>query len=219
MALVGDIIFDLDGTLVNSAIQCEEIIGAMRAERGFDTPIAIETARQYAGMDGAIMVPALLGEAARDARDDLAEFRARYHELKTPVSALYPGVRTGLEQLLSKGFRLSICSAKPQSLCEKVLADTDIASSFSVVVGGDKAGFCKPDPGHLREVLAMTGGDGTKALYVGDSEVDYHLAERSGASFIFASYGYAKDGHGIRSSYVGSDFSGVIGHILKITNS
>ena len=93
-----DAVFDMDGTLVDSAGQCEAIIDAMRADRGVSEPVPLALCKQYAGIKGEIMVPALLGDAARDATADVAEFRGRYAAMKTTADALYPGVIEGLER-------------------------------------------------------------------------------------------------------------------------
>ena len=210
-----DAIFDLDGTLVDSATQCELIIQEMRSDRGVHQPIAAELARQYSGIAGPIMVPALLGEASADADADLNEFRARYAELRTPASSLYPGVAEGLERLLKTGVRLSICSAKPQNLCERVLADTGILDGFSVIYGGDRAEACKPDRRHLLETLKAAGGSAERALLIGDSETDRQLAKNAQVPFAFVTYGYAPADHTIEAEWTADTFEAAVSAIMQ----
>ncbi len=214
MQFTTDAIFDLDGTLVNSAAQCELIIQEMRADRGVHQPISAELARQYSGIAGPIMVPALLGEASADAEADLQEFRARYAEFRTPASSLYPGVAQGLERLLETGIRLSICSAKPQNLCERVLADTGILDGFSVIYGGDRAEACKPDRRHLLETLRAAGGSTDRALLIGDSDTDRQLARNAEIPFAFVTYGYAPADHAIEAQWTADTFEAAVDAIL-----
>ena len=186
-----DVMFDLDGTLVDSARQCEAIVNAMRSERGLADPVAPVLARRYAGVAAPIMVPALLGPAAGDTDADVKEFRARYVDLVTPADALYPGVAHGLARLSERdGVRLSICTAKPQRLADRVLADTGIAGHFERVVGGDAVRACKPDRAHADAVIEPLGGRHADAVLVGDTVTDRKLAAAAGMAFIAVAWGY-----------------------------
>lgn len=213
-----DAIFDLDGTLVDSAAQCEQIIVEMRGARGHHDPVPSDMARVYSGIAGPIMVPALLGEASLDPDKDLQEFRARYAEFKTPVSSLYPGVIDGLGLLKARDFRLSICSAKPQILCERVLADTGILDGFSVIFGGDRAEACKPDPRHLTETLNAMGGSVDAAVLIGDSETDHRLALNARVPFAFVTYGYARADHRIDAQWVAVSFKEAVQAVIQIAD-
>ncbi|MCJ8191588.1 HAD family hydrolase [Sphingomicrobium aestuariivivum] len=186
-----DILFDLDGTLVDSAGQCEAVIAAMRADRGHDPALPRALCEALVGRPAPELVPPLLGPAAREVEDDVIEFRARYTALETPVSALYPGVAKGLGQLAAvPELRLSICTAKPQHLAERLLEDTGIGRHFVAVVGGDRAPACKPHRAHADATLAATGGDAARAILVGDSASDRDLARNAGIDFLFVTWGY-----------------------------
>lgn len=211
-----DIVFDMDGTLVDSAAQCETIIDAMRADRGVLAPVPLEMCRQCAGLPAPLLVPALLGEAAGDPDQDVIEFRTRYAAMPTSPDTLYPGVPAGLAQLRGAGLRLSICSAKPQYLCERVLADTGIDHFFAAIVGGDRIDACKPDPVHYHETLRLTGGTVERSLLVGDSVSDHRLAANAAVPFVFVTYGYSRAGEGLESRWQASDFPGAVDQILAI---
>ena len=188
------IIFDLDGTLVDSCGVCIEILETMLIERQIDPAIDRDHARSFMSRGGAMMVSALLGDGARDQQQDLLEFRARYQEVVTPVSALYEGVAEGLEDLAAHGFTLAICSNKPQPLCEKALSDSGIAQYFPVVVGSRPGLAPKPAPDLLLQTLKSLGARSSQCVYVGDSELDHQVAVEAKMPFYFLSYGYAETG-------------------------
>ncbi|MFS0735458.1 HAD hydrolase-like protein [Sphingomonas sp. 1P06PA] len=188
------IIFDLDGTLVDSCAVCVSILTDMLDERGSTHVIDPIGARSYMSRGGLDMVSGLLGSACRDPHADLADFRARYHRRRTPKKSLYPGVARGLRRMQDSGFVLSICSNKPQILCEKVLEDTGLADHFALVVGGQAGLRPKPAPDLLDAVLTGLGADSDQCLFVGDSELDHKIAADAAIPFHFLSYGYAADG-------------------------
>ena len=92
------------------------------------------------------------------------------------------------------GLILSICSNKPQSLCDKVLDDTGLTDYFAVVVGAGAGLRPKPAPDLLDAVLAGLGAAPDECVFVGDSELDYQVARDAAIPFHFMSYGYAERG-------------------------
>lgn len=192
--VINHIIFDLDGTLVDSNATCVEILSAMLAERGSDRVIDPQWARSYMSRGGLDMVSALLGEACGDPNAELLEFRARYHRHETSVDTLYPGVIDNLLRLAAGGFSFSICSNKPQALCEKVLSDTGLAHQFPIVVGGQHGLRPKPASDLLDAVIARLEHDIAHCVFVGDSELDHTVALNAGLPFHFMTHGYAEPG-------------------------
>lgn len=192
--MIRHVIFDLDGTLVDSCGVCVTILSGMIADRGVDHVIDPVGARPYMSRGGQEMVAALLGPACVDPAADLTDFRARYAGHQTPVESLYPGVADALARLHALGLVLSICSNKPQPLCDKVLADTGLAPYFDVVVGGQPGLAPKPAPDLLDAVAARLGCAPHECLFVGDSELDHDIAQAAGMDFCFLTYGYAAPG-------------------------
>ncbi len=189
------IIFDLDGTLVDSCGVCITILQEMLYDRGMDqVGIDHAYARSFMSRGGEDMVANLLGPAARHPALDLREFRDRYNDVITPPTALYEGVAEGLERLHDSGVTLAICSNKPQNLCEKSLADTGIDRFFPVVVGGAPERKAKPAPDLLDLTLDRLQLRATDCLYVGDSELDHQVAMQADMRFFFVTYGYAEPG-------------------------
>jgi phosphoglycolate phosphatase len=188
------VIFDLDGTLVDSSAACVDILSDMLAERGGMGTINPVVARAFMSRGGMDMVVGLLGEACTDPAADLAEFRARYQEYTTSPETVFPGVAQGLRRLQDAGYVLSICSNKPQVLCDRVLADTHLADHFAIVVGGRAGLQPKPAPDLLAAVLGELGAAPQECFFVGDSELDHEIARNAAVPFHFVTYGYAAKG-------------------------
>ena len=188
------VIFDLDGTLVDSCAICVDILSGMLAERGSDRVIDADVARSLMSLGGQQMITVLLGSDCGDPALELAEFRERYQALTTPPESLYPGVADSLLRLYNAGLSLAICSNKPQNLCEQVLRDTGISNLFDFVVGSRDGLRSKPAPDLLIETLTGLNAASHECLFVGDSDLDYKIARNCGMPFAFMTYGYAADG-------------------------
>lgn len=188
------VIFDLDGTLVDSCATCVDILSEMIEDRGVVHAIDRSYARSFMSLGGQTMVASLLGPAAMDPAADLIEFRSRYQDRVTCPSTLFAGVPEGLRAMRDHGLRLAICSNKPQNLCENVLRDTRIAEYFEVIVGGRPTLRPKPATDLLDMTLAALGCDAEDCLFVGDSELDYGAANALAMPFAFLTHGYAEDG-------------------------
>lgn len=186
------IIFDLDGTLVDSAPLCAQIINEMLVERSSAKVVAASDAQDYLTKGGAQLVTALLGSNPDQLASDLAGFRARYAARRTPADCLFAGVGDGVATLSRLGVRMAICSNKPQSLCDKIVSDLALAPYFAVVVGSVASVPLKPAPDLALAALAELGAAPRDCLFVGDSEVDRQTANGVGIPFVFVTYGYAE---------------------------
>jgi phosphoglycolate phosphatase len=122
--------------------------------------------------------------------DSLAEFRRRYRLLPTPPASLFPGAAATLAALHGAGWRLAVCSNKPEVLCRKALQDLGLDHYFGSVVGGDTAPFPKPHAAPVQHALAELQVAAPRALLVGDSTVDQQAAAAAGVPFIFFTGGY-----------------------------
>jgi phosphoglycolate phosphatase len=213
-----DVVFDLDGTLVDSVSHCTEIMNQMLAERGSARRLTLEQARPHITLGGVKMVTALFAEACGDPEREIAEFRARYASMPTPPSSLFAGVREGLATLDNWGMRLSVCSNKPQPLCEKVLADLGLSDFIHTVVGSQDSLPLKPHPALFDKTMALTGGSRTRSCYVGDAEVDHELARRMDVPYVHVTYGYARPEWACETSLKADRFSEVPEKILCALN-
>jgi phosphoglycolate phosphatase len=183
------LLFDLDGTLVDSASTIGQVLNAMRAARGH-APHDSARYRSWVSLGAEQLIANALDAAPDQVAELLAAFRAAYRELPTPASALYPGVAAVLAALHAQGYRMAICSNKPQALCAKVLRDTGLEPYFQVVVGGDTASHPKPHAAPLEHALAALGAQPDQAVLIGDSTVDQRAAAAAGLPFIFFRGGY-----------------------------
>ncbi len=207
------IVFDLDGTLIDSAPVFVRILNAMLAERASRRRVTIADVRPFASLGGPALVGGALAEDCGDLTRAVEDFRARYRLFPTPPESLYAGVADGVRALAALGFPLAICSNKPQTLCEKIIADLDLGDCFPVIVGSSPDRAMKPAPDLLDLALARLGSAVAECLYVGDSEVDLALAETTGVRFALLTYGYASEPLSVGQHAAFDDFSDLVGWI------
>jgi len=188
--MIGHAVFDLDGTLVDSAPLCASILNAMLAERDLAPRLSVAETRPHVTRGGRAMVAAVLGPACGDIDQSLAEFRARYAATPTPPKSLYAGVEGGLRALKADGVGLAVWSNKPQALCEKVLVELGLSNLFDAVVGTAREVPHKPDPAGFDRALMLAGGQRTASCFVGDTALDHACAQRARVPFIWVTYGY-----------------------------
>ena len=184
------VIFDLDGTLVDSAPGIARALDRLRAVRGL-APLDIGHARHWVSLGAAILVGKALDRDDAASPGEIAAFRAHYAEDPGAPADLYPGIVDALVALKQAGTTLAVCTNKPQALSERVLSATGIASHFAAVVGGDAVARAKPDGSHVLHTLASMDCNGLPFHFIGDTSVDAAAARASGADFLWASWGYA----------------------------
>ncbi len=189
----GAVIFDLDGTLVDSAPDICAAAGTVIARHGLE-PLTLEQTRSYVGHGAAQFVERCL--AARGVADQpglqaevLAGFLDIYESAVT-LTVPYPGVVAALERLTDMGLVLGVCTNKPAAPAHAVLCHLGLDRHFAVVIGGDSLPVRKPDPAPLQ--AAMTGLAASATVFVGDSEVDAETAVRAGVPFALYTEGYRK---------------------------
>ena len=183
-------IFDLDGTLIDSAPAIARALDRLRAARGLPG-LDVELVRRWVSLGAPALVGRALGREGDADAGEITAFRASYAEQPGTPGDLYPGIADALAALRTAGVKLGICTNKPQALSEKVLAATGIAAHFVAVVGGDATPRAKPDGAHLRQTLAAMGCSGPQFDFVGDSRIDAEAAHAAGARFLWAAWGYA----------------------------
>jgi phosphoglycolate phosphatase len=184
------VVFDLDGTLIDSARVSVGILNAMLRDRGVDATVSVPAIQQALSAGGEALVRHALGVAEADVAQELGDFRRRLNTQETPQDCLYPGAAAMLQALAGSGLRLGICTKKPEALTHKVLRELGLAQLFSAVSGGDSLPHPKPDPRHLISVIDALRASPARVLYVGDSHFDAQMALAAGVRFVFARYGY-----------------------------
>lgn len=191
--LYQNVIFDLDGTLVDSAQLSALIIDQMLAERGIARRADRDVIRTMDAVGGEAMIAAVMGPYTVNPAIDLDEFRTRFRTISIPQTLPFAGVTETLHELRARGVSLAICSNKPQPLCEKVLGDLGLESLFAVIVGSEPHRARKPDPACAQIALAKLGGTTRDTLYCGDSLVDIATAEAAELDICLVSWGYGRD--------------------------
>ena len=186
------LLFDLDGTLVDSVPDLATAANRMLSELG-RAPLSEAEIATMVGDGVAKLVERAL--AARQASGaPLAPAVARYTELyqasPTALTRPYPGVPRVLSELREAGVALAVCTNKPEHATRLVLDGLDLARFFSVVVGGDSLAARKPDPAPLTLALGRLGVPAGAAVMVGDHRNDMLAARGAGVAGIFARYGY-----------------------------
>ena len=194
---IDTVIFDLDGTLVDSAPDIAFAANAALAGEGLD-PVTSGEAVRLVG-DGARKAVerafALRGGPMDAGALDRGEraFAEAYADPARPVlGRLYPGVAGTLARLAAAGLKLGVCTNKPQAAAVRTLSALGIRGRFRVLVGGDCTPFRKPDPRHLLACLEPLGSPPASAALVGDSRNDGDAARGAGALFVGVGYGYGR---------------------------
>ena len=180
------VIFDLDGTLVDSAPGIAAALDALGLARH---AISVETVRGLVSFGAERLVGEALSLPPAEIGAALVAFRERYALDPCRPDDIYPGVRETLTLLKASGLGLGVCTNKPQRLAETVIGRLGLASLLPVVVGSAPDRKSKPDPGPLLEAIAML-ALGTRAVLVGDSMVDAATAAAARIPFIHVTFGY-----------------------------
>ena len=196
---IDTILFDLDGTLLDSAPLVRTILNNMREDLGL-APLPLNSYRQWSSLGGAFLVGNAMETEAQNVPSLVQEFRRRYRELPTPTNTLFPGVLETVEALAAARIRLGICSNKPEHLCRKVLLETGLSQYFGCVVGGDTVNQPKPHRQPVDHVLEMLGSTVSSAIMVGDSTIDQGAAKAAQVPFVFFNGGY-NDGVNVATAH------------------
>jgi len=186
------IIFDLDGTLIDSEGDLRAAADWLLQQFGA-APLSRQEFRAMMG-DG---VAALVGRAlvarkcrVESAADAVRGFLDYYEDHLTDTTRPYPGVHESLGNLCAQGLRLGLCTNKTMRITSAILERLGLATYFAGVVAGDSVPYRKPDPRVLSGMLATFGVSRESAVMVGDSEVDAATADATGVRFVLVTYGY-----------------------------
>jgi phosphoglycolate phosphatase len=185
------IVFDLDGTLVDTAPDLTNALNDVLMRRGH-APVPREIIRATVGRGAKIMIEEALRLAGleEDVDQMLVEFLVHYEANIAAESRPFPGAMAALEGLASAGARLAVCTNKREHLSRKLLQALELEGYFGAVAGRDTFALSKPDPGHLTGAIVLAGGNPSSALMVGDSEVDFRTAKAAGVPIVLVSFGY-----------------------------
>ena len=193
------IVFDLDGTLVDSHRDLADAANKMLLEFGA-TPLAADEITAMVGDGAAMLVRRVLkrgGLVVTDARHALERFLVHYDERLLATTKPYDGMEETLRALRAEGRQLAVLTNKPHRASVRILEGLGLLALFSDVVGGDTAYGRKPDPAGLLAVVSNANATPAETLFVGDSAVDLATARAAGTAICLARYGFGyrfKDG-------------------------
>jgi len=190
------IVFDLDGTLVDTA---PDLIGALNVvlDREGLPPVPLASARQMIGAGARRLIERGLEAEGRavtpgDLERMTADFIAHYADHIADESRPFDGVVETLDHLAERGFRLAVCTNKLEWLSRRLLDRLDLTDRFAAICGADTFGVAKPDPVILRQTVVRAGGSIAATLMVGDSGPDVGVARRAGVPVVGVDFGYTE---------------------------
>lgn len=185
------LIFDLDGTLIDSKLDLAHAVNATRAHMGL-TPLEHELIYSYVGNGAPVLIRRSLGPGATedDVERALEFFLAYYREHMLDYTVLYPGVREALEKLDNGSRRLAVLTNKPVRISNAILDGLGVGRHFFRVYGGNSFDQKKPHPIGIETLLREAGTDKDRTVMVGDSAVDIQTARNAGIVACGVTYGF-----------------------------
>jgi phosphoglycolate phosphatase len=187
------VVFDLDGTLIDSLPDIQSAVNRMLAGIG-QPPMDRAEVRSYVGNGAPVLVGRVLSSRAIPVSrhpDILARFLPDYAARSAEATVGYPGVTEALSALRDAGHRLGICTNKPLDAARSVLITLNLSPFFETLIGWGSLPQSKPDPAPLHAAIAALGGG--PAIFAGDSEVDVATAVNAGIPMALYLGGYLRE--------------------------
>ena len=184
------LIFDLDGTLIDSKRDLADSVNAMRVHLG-EPLLADETVYSYVGNGAPVLVRrALPGRDEEEIERGLRFFLDYYRDHMLDNTYLYPGVREALDSLHAAGAKLAVLTNKPVRFSQALVHGLGLGGHFFRVYGGNSFEQKKPDPIGIRTLIDETGAAKDHTIMVGDSNVDVRTARNAEVMSCGVSYGF-----------------------------
>lgn len=183
-------VFDLDGTLVDSAADIHAALDRLMAGRGLPGFARPEVIGMIGDGVRMLVTRALAARGLPFEAAALDAFTADYETNAAVLTRPFEGMPQALDSLASDGWRMAICTNKPEAAARSLLDALGLSGRFAALGGGDSYPVRKPDPGHLRATLAAAGGTPERAVMIGDHHNDVRAAAGCGVPCIFAGWGY-----------------------------
>jgi phosphoglycolate phosphatase len=190
------IVFDLDGTLVDTA---PDLISALNwvLDREGLPPVPLQSARAMIGAGARRLIERgleLEGRAAsyEDVTRLTGDFIDHYAAHIADASRPFDGLERALDDLAAHGYRFAVCTNKLEWLSKRLLDQLGLSARFAAICGADTFGVSKPDPAILQQTIARAGGQLSQAIMVGDAGPDIGVARRAGIPVIGVEFGYTE---------------------------
>lgn len=213
---INTVIFDLDGTLINSIEDVTYALNQMLDKYHLEAVSAHETLH-FIGNGARTLIDKVFAAKGlhltnKQANSAVEIYLENYKLKPVKKTKLFPGVIETLTTLKRHQVHMGICTNKPAQITHLILKKLKIHSFFSAVVAGDESKSPKPDQEHLHEVLKKLKVKNIQAVMVGDSEIDMACADQAGVPFIGVTYGYGK----LNTKYLMHHFSELLNTMRKI---
>jgi phosphoglycolate phosphatase len=216
--VIRTLLLDLDGTLVHSVPDLAAALNRMLRARGL---AALSQSEVTAMIGDGVVLLVERAFAARGRSPDtgaVAEFSADYGAHAAVETVPYPGVADALRSLADDGWRLAVCTNKPEAAARSLLSALGLARFFAAVGGGDSFPARKPDPRHLLATLEAAGGEPGRAVMAGDHANDVVAARDAGLPCVFAAWGYGPAAMAEGAVAVAGDFSELAAIARRLLN-
>jgi phosphoglycolate phosphatase len=188
------IVFDLDGTLVDTAPDLISALNFILDREGLPA-VPLASARNMIGAGARKLIERGLELEGRTASvEDItrltADFIDYYADHIADASRPFDGLERALDDLTARGYRLAVCTNKLEWLSKRLLDALQLSPRFAAICGADTFGVSKPDPAILRQTVARAGGNLAATIMVGDAGTDIGVARRAGVPVIGVTFGY-----------------------------
>ena len=185
------LIFDLDGTLVDSKLDLAQAVNATRSHMGM-SPLDNERVYSYVGNGAPVLIRRAMGAQATEpeVQEALEFFLEYYREHYLDYTTLYPGVREALDRLRAAGKRMAVLTNKPVRISRAILEGLGVAGHFFQIYGGNSFDLKKPDPVGVAALMKEAGIPADRCLMIGDSSVDIQTARNAGIASCGVTYGF-----------------------------
>lgn len=213
------LLLDLDGTLVDTVPDLAAALNRLMASRQLAPFSHAETA-SFVGDGVARLVERAF--AARGLTADLraiGQFAEDYGANAAVESRPYPGIANNLNALAGEGWRLAVCTNKPEAAARRLLEAVGLAHLMAAIGGGDSFPVRKPDPAHIQSTLRAAGGEPARAIMTGDNVNDVLAATGAGLPCIFAAWGYGPLSMAAGATAIAHDPSEMAALALQLNSS
>jgi phosphoglycolate phosphatase len=185
------LIFDLDGTLVDSRLDLANAVNATRGHMGM-TPLANARVYTYVGNGAPLLIRRALGDGATEpeVQEALEFFLEYYNEHDLDNTTLYPGVRESLDRLRDAGKRMAVLTNKPVRMTRSIVEGLGVRGHFFQVYGGNSFDQKKPHPMGVEALMREAAVDRARTMMIGDSSVDVLTARNAGIACCGVTYGF-----------------------------